>query len=285
MAVISGLVEFRMRDFMYHLVNSPVTTYKTHLTIHLVFLCKSGKAIPYISAPYRYRSLLDRIRASILNIPIPSTGDRTIDLAPWPESISSDGIVHFTETGRPEAERMRNIECKPDMAIFCTGYSQSFPFLDSSYPTFQQADRRGIWKDGDSSVAFIGFVRPALGAIPALAELQAQLWVLALIDQLPRSPPIDIDYRLRSQPGRRAYESFGVDHDSYAYQLAMDIGAAPYFTQVLGMGFKVAFTWAFGPNFNTKFSLVGPWKWEGAGEVMKTELWDVVKKSGGLFCK
>lgn len=251
--------------------------------ISRIYLCKSGRAVPYISAPYRQRSMLDRIRAAFINVPIKDTGSRTIDLAPWPEYIDSDGIVKFTDNGRPEAERMKGTICKPDIVVFATGYSQHFPFLDSTYPTPLEADRRGVWKTGDESVGFIGFVRPAIGAIPPLSELQAQLWILSLLNRLPPGLPRDIDYKLHFTPGRREYENYGVDHEAYAYQLALDMGSAPSFTEVLGHGFKTTFTWACGSNFNTKFRLMGPWKWCGAPEVMRTELWDVVKKSGGWF--
>lgn len=230
-----------------------------------VILCKSGKAMPYISAPYRNRSFLDRIRASIINIPLAPTNDRTIDLAPWPDHIGKDGVVTFTRSSRPEARRMASITCKPDVVIFATGYTQTFPFLDSTYPLPIQANRRGVWKDDDTSVGYIGFVRPSLGAIPPLAELQAQLWVLGVINKLPPGPPRDFSYKLKFRPIRRAYEQFVVDHESYAYQLALDMGSAPSFTEVLGFGGKVAFTWAMGSNFNPKFRLVGPWKLQGRG--------------------
>ncbi|PVH80713.1 FAD/NAD(P)-binding domain-containing protein [Cadophora sp. DSE1049] len=246
-----------------------------------IFPSKSGQAVPYISAQYRKYSLLDRIRASICQIPIKDTGDRKIDLAPWPKSISSEGVVKFTPTSRLEAETMRDVTCKPDIVIYATGYSQRFSFLDSSYGTPLEADRRGVWKTGDESVGFIGFVRPAIGAIPPLAELQAQLWVLSLLTLLPDQQPRDIDYKLYIKPGRREYEKYGVDHESYAYQLALDMGSAASFTEIIRLGFRTTFTWAFGSNFNTKFRLVGPWRWEGATEIMKTELWDVVKQSGG----
>ncbi|KAL5321810.1 hypothetical protein ACEPPN_009773 [Leptodophora sp. 'Broadleaf-Isolate-01'] len=246
-----------------------------------IFPCKSGQAIPYISAPYRKRSFLDRVRASICQIPIKDTGDRKIDLAPWPKSISSNGVVTFVESSRPEAKTMRSITYKPDIVVFATGYSQRFSFIDSSYGTPLEADRRGIWKTGDETVGFIGFVRPAIGAIPPLSELQVQLWVLSILDLLPEKRPRDIDYKLLIKPERREYEKYGVDHESYAYQLALDMGSAASFTEILGFGFKTTFTWAFGSNFNTKFRLVGPWKWDGANEVMRTELWDVVKQSGG----
>ncbi|KAG4443496.1 hypothetical protein IFR05_001066 [Cadophora sp. M221] len=229
----------------------------------------------------RFHASANRVRAGICQIPIKDTGDRQIDLAPWPKSISSNGTVTFVESSRPEAKTMRSITYKPDILVFATGYSQRFSFIDNSYGTPLEADRRGIWKTGDETVGFIGFVRPAIGAIPPLSELQVQLWVLSILDLLPEKQPRDIDYKLRIRPGRREYEKYGVDHESYAYQLALDMGSAASFTEILGLGFKTTFTWAFGSNFNTKFRLVGPWKWDGANEIMRTELWDVVKKSGG----
>ncbi|KAK0102097.1 hypothetical protein ONS96_006060 [Cadophora gregata f. sp. sojae] len=257
---------------------------KDRYHVSSIFLCKSGKAMPYISKPYRKRSFLDRIRAFLINVPIPETRNRTIDLAPWPDSISSEGIVTFTENGRPEAEMMRKTVCKPDIVVFATGYYPSFPFLEASYGTPSEANQRGIWRSGDNSVGFIGFVRPGLGAIPPLSELQAQLWVLSILGRLPKASPRDIDYKLHFKPGRREYENFGVDHEAYAYQLALDMGSAPSFTEVLRHGYRTAFTWAFGSNFNTKFRLVGPWQWDGAKEIMSNELYDVVNNSGGWFC-
>ena len=118
-----------------------------------------------------------------------------------------------------------------------------------------------------------------------MSELQAQLWILSILGRLPKEPPRDIDYKLHFKPGRREYEIFGVDHEAYAYQLALDMGSAPSFTQVVQRGYRTAFTWAFGSNFNTKFRLVGPWKWEGARGVISNELYDVVNNSGGWVCK
>jgi dimethylaniline monooxygenase (N-oxide forming) len=121
--------------------------------------------MPYISAPYRSTERWNRIRSSKIQAPIPDTGGRVIDLAPWPDFIDEDGVVHFLENGRPEADTMRKKVCKPDVLIFATGYDQKFPFLDKSYPTPEQADIRQIWKQGDVSVGFIGFVRPGVGKL------------------------------------------------------------------------------------------------------------------------
>lgn len=94
---------------------------------------------------------------------LPDTDNRIIDLAPWPSHIAEDGVVHFIDNGRPEAERMRDVKRKVDVLIFATGYDQAFPFLDETYPRPEDADIRRVWKAGDESVGYIGFVRPSFG--------------------------------------------------------------------------------------------------------------------------
>lgn len=58
---------------------------------------------------------------------------------------------------------------KPDLVIFATGYKRSFPFLnkygDKHYPTVDEATTRGIYRDIEDGIAYIGFVRPALGKL------------------------------------------------------------------------------------------------------------------------
>jgi dimethylaniline monooxygenase (N-oxide forming) len=124
---------------------------------------KSDKAIPYISVPYRSQSWLHRIRSFIAQTPIPDTNGRIIDLAPWPDRIEKDGIIHFIDNGRLESQRMSQIKRKVDILVMATGYTQRFPFLDANYPRPEEADIRRVWKRGDESVGFIGFVRPSFG--------------------------------------------------------------------------------------------------------------------------
>ena len=124
------------------------------------------------------------------------------------------------------------------------------------------------------------------GAIPPLTEFQAQLWILRILNLLPHSnlqhlsPAFDPDaeewYKLKPRPGARVRH--GVDHETYAYQLALDIGSAPSAQEVMQYGWKVFTAWACGANFNTKFRLVGPWKWEGAEKVMDTEVWELITR-------
>ncbi|KAK4662347.1 uncharacterized protein QC763_0112450 [Podospora pseudopauciseta] len=196
-----------------------------------IFFNKSSKASPYISHPYRLnskRSLVDRIRSGIIQSPVPSTNDRQIDLAPWPESVSSDGEIHFQDNERPEFQRVKDGNIKPDIVICCTGYKQTFPFLDRDhYTTAEEANVRNIWHDRDPTVGFIGFLRPSLGAIPPLAEMQAQLWILSIMvpERVPELRPED-EPHYRLLHGKDSRIRYGNDHESYVYQLALDMNSA-----------------------------------------------------------
>lgn len=72
----------------------------------------------------------------------------------------------------------------------------------------------------------------------------------------------EMDYKLKSRDGDHDFAATkrGVDQESYVYQLALDMGSAPAWAHVLwAYGRDVFFTWAMGPNFPSKFRLVGPW--------------------------
>lgn len=258
-----------------------------------------------MSAPYRPKehSLLEKMRSTIIAIPPVDTDGRQIDLAPWPERIDEDGVVHFRDNKRIEYERMKDANIKPDIIVFATGYKQEFPFLNNNnasskgdakpYPTASEADVREIWRRDDPTVGFFGFIRPSLGAIPPLSEMQAQLWVLNLtaphrIPQ-PLLPDDEPHYRLLHPPGSRV--QYGVDHESYVYQLALDMDSAPGVLEIVNLGlqdggnrmWRLPLTWALGANFNTKFRLRGPWKWDGAVDVLADELWQTVARRGWFF--
>ncbi|RYP73771.1 hypothetical protein DL770_007719 [Monosporascus sp. CRB-9-2] len=255
-----------------------------------IFFNKAGhKVSHYMSAQWRPkapRTLLGGLRSFLVETTVRDTNGRHIDIAPWPDHIDEHGIAHFRNNGRPEYLAMKDQNIKPDVLIFCTGYKQTLPFLNGS-PS--DADVRGIWRRDDPTIGFIGFMRPNLGAIPPLAEMQAQLWVLHLLAPErvgPLLPEEEPHYRLVSKKNARI--RYGVDHESYAYQLALDMNAAPSFWDVVhmgleGPGWRLPLTWAFGANFTTKFRLRGPWKWDGAADLMTGELWDTVARRELFF--
>lgn len=269
----------------------------TLANILIVLLCKSDKALPYMSVGKRSQSLGNRIRSFFMNVKIEDTKGKKIDVMTWPTSIDRDGNMQF-DNKLPSDSTIPKEQLKPDVLVFATGYTRDFPFLDNDYPTVAQTNIREIYKEGDVTLGYIGFVRPSIGAIPPLAELQAQLWVLHLLQhKYPKEVPAvpdsnaiesyDLEYRLHPRGNYSFYETKrAVDHESYAYQLALDIGSAPKARSVMKKGWKVFYTWAMGSNFNTKFRMVGPWKWEqGAENIMRNELYNIVKRSGGFVCK
>ncbi|KAH6883538.1 hypothetical protein B0T10DRAFT_463464 [Thelonectria olida] len=113
-----------------------------------------------------------------------------------------------------------------------------------------------------------------------LAEMQAQLWILNILapEKIPRTlKAIDEDhYRLTSSPDSRI--RYGVDHESYAYQLALDMDSAPGLWSILALvsgksiskSLRLLIVWGFGAHFNTKFRLQGPWRWNGAVDRRRT---------------
>ncbi|KAJ4417222.1 hypothetical protein N0V85_001928 [Neurospora sp. IMI 360204] len=234
--------------------------HKNHVS--RIFFNKSSNAAPYISYPYKHLqpsptppTVLSRIRSALIGSTLKDTGGRYIDLAPWPQSISAQGIVTFQNNHRPEWERMRQQTIKSDIVIFCTGYNQEYPFFSAHNSSLDrkhgskaakrryavshsERDVRGIWNRNDPSVGFIGFLRPSLGAIPPLAEMQAQLWILQLLapHRIPRQldPKDEEHYRLRHPADSRV--KYGVDHESYVYQLGLDMDSAMGFTEILKRG-------------------------------------------------
>ncbi|KAK7418686.1 hypothetical protein QQZ08_011160 [Neonectria magnoliae] len=217
-----------------------------------ILLCKSDRALPYLNVGNRSKSWSNRLRTWFMNVPIKETGGKKIDVHTWPESIDEDGYMVFPNAISSSKHHTAETKIKPDIVVFATG------------------------------------------AIPPLAELQAQFWILRLLqNQFPKEvpttldpnalTPYDLDYEIHACHGYDFYnDKRAVDHESYAYQLALDMGAAPTITHVMKKGWKVLFTWAMGSNFNTKFRMVGPWKWvAGAESIMRNELFNVVKRSGG----
>ncbi|KGQ02402.1 Dimethylaniline monooxygenase [N-oxide-forming] 2 [Beauveria bassiana D1-5] len=131
---------------------------------------------PYISLPYRpqvpgRRLWLYALRSALVQTPVEDTNGRYVDLAPWPLQVQPSGFVEFVDYGRPEYQKMKERQARPDMMVLCTGYKQSFPFLDTQsnppYATPDTANIRRIWERSDPSVGFIGFaLHPSASAPP-----------------------------------------------------------------------------------------------------------------------
>mmetsp|Transcript_102884 Transcript_102884/g.193516 ORF Transcript_102884/g.193516 Transcript_102884/m.193516 type:complete len:569 (+) Transcript_102884:57-1763(+) len=157
-----------------------------------------------------------------------------------------------------------------DVVVLATGYRQRFPFLhaegkeDDPLPP-----EHFILNPDEPRLAYIGFIRPNVGAIPPMAELQAMWWCQRLEDKLVcRSPDY---YKLQ---GRCL--SYGVDYGYYMFALARELGSIPSLFKWLWRDPRVAITCAFGQAHVPIFRLDGPFESPEAVKTCSGELWKVI---------
>ncbi|KAI8935412.1 hypothetical protein NX059_007992 [Plenodomus lindquistii] len=246
-----------------------------------VFLNKSSKAMPYLNRPYQERHPLAFMGNGYVDPPEDAESKRWIDTCTFPREIDSTGRVIFEERpDRKDWRRMRDTVVRPNCVVYCTGYKQSFSYLAPTYPTAADAVVRNIIAPDEPSVAFVGFVRPGVGAIPPIAEQQAMWWTALITGRMaiPTDPP---HYHLLAKESSRI--KYGVDHSAYMSTLAKDFGGAPGLVELYKThGLKVLLVYSFGASFVTFYRLLGPFKSESAPGIAKTELAETITRRGIL---
>ena len=245
-----------------------------------VFLNKSHKAMPYLNRPYKKRDpVLEFMGNKYLDPPEDANSDRWVDTCSFPSSINADGTVAFEpRPDRKDWRRLKDTPVKPDCVVYCTGYKQDFNWLSPSYPTADQTNIRNIIKHDQPSIAYIGFVRPGVGAIPPITEQQAMWWTALILGKmpLPTDPP---HYHLLASKNSRI--QYGVDHSAYMSTLARDFGGAPGLLELWQEhGWRVLLAYCFGASFVTFYRLIGPFRSAAAPEIVETELMQTIKRRG-----
>ncbi len=115
-----------------------------------------------------------------------------------------------------------------DRIILATGYQPAWDFLENA----PEALFKKVFSVTDPTLAFVGYVRPVLGSIPSLAELQAR-WVSEVWAGKAGLPHperrLSIAYLDRELERRAMFDSsrWGVlvDQESYASMVAAQFGA------------------------------------------------------------
>mmetsp|Transcript_100612 Transcript_100612/g.285061 ORF Transcript_100612/g.285061 Transcript_100612/m.285061 type:complete len:573 (-) Transcript_100612:156-1874(-) len=229
---------------------------------------KSSKCMPLLtrrakrSAPWPLRMVY-----SLWDIPVKDIA-LDIDLVEGSVAkVESDGVL-FETAGGP-----RRVEA--DLLVLATGYRQQFPFL----PDTAGADRDDplpeqhfLVNPEEPRLAYIGFVRPNVGAIPPMAELQSMWWAWRLEGGQPHTCSLDRDcYRL--QDSRLPY---GVDYGYYMFALAREMGAAPSLLHWLFRDPRIFVTCAFGQAHVPLFRLRGPFQDREAKKTCAHELFQVI---------
>lgn len=247
-----------------------------------VFLNKSNRAMPYLNRPYRKQNgFLELIGNKYIDPDEDAQSERWVDTSTFPASFDSNGTAIFEPNmSRKDYLRLKDKKVRPNCLVYCTGYKQTFPFLPSSYPTADDALVRNIIAPGHESIAFIGFVRPGVGAIPPIAEMQA-MWFAALAQGKMALPTATPHYHLLARPGARI--AYGVDHSAYTATLAADYGGSPRLLPLLWThGWRVTLAYCLGASFVTFYRLLGPFASPLAPEIATGELMDTIKRRGLL---
>jgi dimethylaniline monooxygenase (N-oxide forming) len=154
---------------------------------------------------------------------------------------------------------------EPDLVILCTGFEPTVPFLDDA---LVKADRFLHMIDPviGPRLAFIGFVRPAHGAIPPVAELQAR-YLARLLSGRAALPG---DAEMRASMARIAdTRQFGfravrdrlawlVDYTSFCDEIAARIGCKPTRAALRRERPGVRLRFYMAPFVAAQYRLVGP---------------------------
>ena len=239
------------------------------------YITKSTAAMPYINVPYKRRSALGRLWRWIDGPLLPG---RQID-------VHRGDIVGLGTAGAPSrdlhlrlADGSRRV-LQADLVVLCTGYRQHFPFLDGAGEDGADAalpNEHCIVDAKDPRLAFIGFVRPNVGAIPPMAEIQAMWWIQRLRGAIPgpRKPYSYETYHLFA-----AKHQYSVDYGQYVHELARDIGAAPD-VLALWQEPRIAVAYGIGQALLPFFRLQGPFRSDKCFDTARTELFACVADRG-----
>ena len=147
--------------------------------------------------------------------------------------------------------------------ILCTGYRTKFDFLPEALANKCMTQRyKKIFDTDDSSLLFIGYVRPTVGSIPLMAEMQCRYAFKVLAGQidLPDKNTMDEeaakeiefwnDYFYYKRRGPTLVEPFIYGHD-----LARLSGCMPHYGKLFLQSPLVFFKTYFSPMSNAHFNL------------------------------
>jgi len=136
----------------------------------------------------------------------------------------SGNAAHFVDGRRVEV----------DVVVFCTGFEQPAVPIQGTKLDVLSANRYCLPTEHDGTLAYIGFVRPNIGAMPALAEMQARWWAQLVSGRVTIGDALSPSRALWSEDGlddrvddlHRRVPTL-VDFATYMDELASLVGCKP----------------------------------------------------------
>lgn len=238
-------------------------------------LCKSTAAMPYINRPLKRQA------------------GWYSWLWAWAEPKVDKDITSFPAPTRVDGQTVTFADGRTfdaDVIVLATGYKQTFPFLhagasrEGAAPWQACTGARGaedplppehfVIAPEEPTLSFLGFVRPNVGAIPPMAELQVMWWIQRLKGRTtPASQPPS--YGLL---GKKL--TYGVDYGNYMHQLAAEMGAAPSLLTLARRSPRALLAYCLGQAYVVFFRLQGPYASPAAWQVASNELYQPVVRRG-----
>lgn len=225
---------------------------------------KSSKCMPYLSRAAKRNAVWWRRKLYGLLDPEDGTD---IDLVEGSITRFEKGAAHYETKSGP-------VKVEADVVVLATGYRQRFPFLHAeSGKDDPLPSQHFIVNPEEPRMAYIGFVRPNVGAIPPMAEMQAMWWCQKLEGAL---ATVDTELDVNCYKLHERKLDYGVDYGYYMFALAREIGSMPSLLHWLFRSPRVAITCAFGQAHVPLFRLQGPFRSAVAEEACKGELFSVI---------
>ena len=146
----------------------------------------------------------------------------------------------------------------------CTGFQSLLPFFEASPKLDGRALYKNVFLPGEPKLAFIGFIRPNIGSVPAVAEMQARWFasVLAGRVKLPDAEKMqqviasDAQRYNQTRPHQAQRLTSLADYHAYMEELAGFVGCRPQLWRVLGQP-RLLYTLLFGPMACFQYRLHG----------------------------
>lgn len=186
----------------------------------------------------------------------------------WVEAIAVGRCRRVGPIARIDGSRVvleDGEELEPDVVILCTGFDAEAPFLSPEIAGASRFLHTFVPAVGPH-LAFIGYLRPAFGAIPPLAELQARWFARTVDGSLALPPRAQMEESIERRRGFRTHYfravhdrlDYLVDFTSTCDELAAQIGCKP--TRAALASESRAFRRQFdsGPFVAAQYRLVGP---------------------------
>jgi dimethylaniline monooxygenase (N-oxide forming) len=176
--------------------------------------------------------------------------------------LQRDGVVFTDGTKLP---------C--DTIVCCTGFTASFPYLDEHHPELAAAVRnpRALYKrmlipGRGLDIAWVGYVRPAVGSVPPTAEMQARYLALLISGErpLPSEAEMRRDMEMHAEIDRQQFVRDGArlltltDLFRFMETMAEAIGCRPSVHRMFLRDPRTALRVLFGPLSAAQYRLTGP---------------------------